>query len=88
VAASSAFADNFNEAWNFIAGFCCEAWARSHGEAVMKALLARFAKDESGATAIEYAIIAGGLSIVIVVAVGSIGTTLNSTFTTVAAAVK
>jgi pilus assembly protein Flp/PilA len=42
-----------------------------------------FARDERGATAIEYAIIAGSLSIVIVAAVANIGTTLNTTFTSV-----
>ncbi len=50
--------------------------------------LLRFLKDETGATAIEYAIIAGGLSIVIVVAVNAIGSTLSTTFTSVATAVK
>ncbi len=50
--------------------------------------LLRFLKSESGATAIEYAIIAGGISIVIVAAVQTIGTSLNTTFTSVAAALK
>ena len=50
--------------------------------------LLRFLKDETGATAIEYAIIAGGISIVMVVAVQAIGTTLNTTFTSVAAGLK
>ncbi|HKS87133.1 MAG TPA: Flp family type IVb pilin [Pseudolabrys sp.] len=40
-------------------------------------------RDESGATAIEYALIAGSLSIVILAAVSTIGTTLNVTFTTI-----
>jgi pilus assembly protein Flp/PilA len=47
-----------------------------------------FLKDEAGAPAIEYAIISGGISIVIVVAVQAIGTTLNTTFTSVAAGLK
>jgi len=47
--------------------------------------LRRFARNESGATAIEYALIAGGLSIVIVAAVSGIGTTLNNTFNSVQA---
>ena len=51
-------------------------------------LLASFAKNESGATAIEYALIAGGISIVIVAAVGAIGTTLSGTFTSVQNALK
>ncbi len=45
--------------------------------------LRRFARNESGATAIEYALIAGCISIAIVTAVTSIGTTLNGTFTSV-----
>jgi pilus assembly protein Flp/PilA len=44
--------------------------------------------DESGATSIEYALIATGLSIVIVVAVTGIGTSLNDRFTAVRNAFK
>ncbi len=50
--------------------------------------LLRFLKDETGATAIEYALIAGGISIVIVAAVASIGTALNTNFASVAAGFK
>jgi pilus assembly protein Flp/PilA len=57
------------------------------GGLVVKTLM-RFVRDEAAATAIEYAIIAGGLSIVILAAVQSIGTTLNTTFTSVETAVK
>jgi pilus assembly protein Flp/PilA len=46
----------------------------------------KFLHDESGATAIEYALIASGISIAIVAATQSIGTSLNSTFTTVSSA--
>jgi len=63
-------------------------WSVSNGTLAMKRLLALFATDNTGATAIEYAIIAGGLSIAIVVAVGSLGTQLNATFTSVSTAVK
>jgi pilus assembly protein Flp/PilA len=45
--------------------------------------LRHFARDERGATAIEYALIAGFISVVFVVAATSIGTKLNTTFTTV-----
>ena len=48
----------------------------------------KFLADQSGATAIEYAIIAGGLSIVIVVAVNGLGTTLNGTFASVNSSLK
>ena len=46
----------------------------------MTHLLARFVKDESGATAIEYGLIAAGISIVIIGAVNSIGTNLQTKF--------
>ncbi len=49
---------------------------------------ARFLRDDKGATSIEYAIIAGSLSIVIVVIVQSIGTSVNTIFTSVQAGFK
>jgi pilus assembly protein Flp/PilA len=54
----------------------------------MSKLALLFAKDESGATAIEYALIAAGISIVIVAAVNSIGTSLNSTFSSISSQLK
>jgi pilus assembly protein Flp/PilA len=47
----------------------------------MKNLFSRFLKDESGATAIEYGLIAAGISVVIIAAVRTLGTTLNGVFT-------
>ena len=46
----------------------------------MKAMLQHFLKNEAGATAIEYGLIAAGISVAIIVAVNGLGTTLNSTF--------
>jgi pilus assembly protein Flp/PilA len=54
----------------------------------MRQLLLRFLRDQSGATAIEYCLIAAGLSIVIVAAVNGIGTTLNTKFTSINASLK
>jgi pilus assembly protein Flp/PilA len=48
----------------------------------------RFLKNDSGATAIEYAIIAGTLSIAIVTAVTAVGTSVNTMFTSVQAGLK
>ena len=48
----------------------------------------RFFKDESGATAIEYGLIAAGISVAIIVAVASVGSGLNTTFTSVQTALK
>src|SRR5262249_22950132 len=47
-----------------------------------------FVKDESGATAIEYGLIAALISVVIITAVKLVGTNLTTTFNSVAAAVK
>jgi pilus assembly protein Flp/PilA len=52
----------------------------------MKNLIVRFVKNESGATAIEYGLIAAGISVVIIVAVQSVGGNLNTVFTNVATA--
>lgn len=49
----------------------------------MTSLVSRFLKDQSGATAIEYGLIAAGISVVIIVAVNSLGTKLTDTFTSV-----
>ena len=49
----------------------------------MKSLFRRFMRDQSGATAIEYGLIAAGISVVIISVVNSIGVTLNNTFTNV-----
>jgi len=46
----------------------------------MNTLLTRFAKDESGATAIEYGLIAGLISVVIISAVTTVGTSLTDVF--------
>jgi pilus assembly protein Flp/PilA len=50
----------------------------------MKTLFTRFTKDESGATAIEYGLIAALISVVIITAVTTVGTNLQTTFNTVA----
>ena len=54
----------------------------------MKEVIKRFARDESGATVIEYGLIAAGISVVIIAAVRLVGTNLNGTFTTVSNALK
>jgi pilus assembly protein Flp/PilA len=54
----------------------------------MRQLFSRFLADRSGATAIEYCLIAVGLSIVILAAVNSIGTTLDAKFTSVNSSLK
>lgn len=50
----------------------------------MTNLLARFAKNESGATAIEYGLIAALIALAIMVGAGTLGNTLNNKFKTIA----
>jgi pilus assembly protein Flp/PilA len=50
--------------------------------------ISKFLRDESGATAIEYGLIAAGISVVIIGVLKTIGTNLTATFTTVGAALK
>jgi pilus assembly protein Flp/PilA len=50
----------------------------------MKRIFARFAADESGATAIEYGLIAGLIAVVIIGAVRTLGTNIAAKFNAVA----
>jgi pilus assembly protein Flp/PilA len=54
----------------------------------MKTLVTRFVKDESGATAIEYGLIAAGISVAIIAVVNGLGTKLNTTFNSVSTQLK
>jgi len=51
-------------------------------------LILQFAKDQSGATAIEYGLIAAGIAVVIIAAVNTLGGNLNNTFTNVSTQLK
>jgi pilus assembly protein Flp/PilA len=51
-------------------------------------LIKRFLKDDSGATAIEYGLIAAGISIAIIAVVKGLGTKLNSTFSSISTQLK
>jgi len=54
----------------------------------LKRLFAEFLADQSGATAIEYGLIAAGISIVILAAVNGLGSNLNTKFTTINSSLK
>jgi len=49
----------------------------------MRTSIARFVKDESGATAIEYGLIAAGIAVAIITIVGTLGGTLSGIFTNI-----
>jgi pilus assembly protein Flp/PilA len=54
----------------------------------MKNLIARFVKDESGATAIEYGLIAAGISLASIAVVNGIGSSLNTKFSSINTSLK
>ncbi len=54
----------------------------------MTKLVVRFVKNEDGATAIEYGLIAAGISVAIIAVVQGVGSKLNTTFTSVSNALN
>lgn len=63
--------------------FCSPFWSTR-----MSNLFKRFLRDESGATAIEYGLIVALIAVVIITAVTTVGTNLNSSFTTVGTSIR
>lgn len=54
----------------------------------MKTIIRRFLADESGATAIEYGLIAAGIALAIIATVNGLGTRINSKFTSINTSLK
>jgi pilus assembly protein Flp/PilA len=54
----------------------------------MTNLISRFVRDESGATAIEYGLIAALIAVVIITALTSVGTSLSAKFTSIATTLR
>ncbi len=54
----------------------------------MSNIFSRFVRDESGATAIEYGLIAALIAVVVIGAITAVGTGLSTTFTTISSSVK
>jgi pilus assembly protein Flp/PilA len=54
----------------------------------MMSKIMQFLRNDDGATAIEYGLIAAGISVAIITVVGTVGTGLNTTFTSVSTALK
>ena len=64
-------------------------WLRERVEGcVMLKTLVAFARDESGATAIEYGLIAAGISVAIIAVINGLGTKLNTKFTSISTQLK
>ena len=66
----------------------CVAFPRSKWIKTMRETFLKFCRDESGATAIEYGLIAAGISIAIIVAVNGLGSNLNAKFTSINSSLK
>tara|TARA_R110002072_G_scaffold240220_3_gene398256 strand:+ start:853 stop:1068 length:216 start_codon:yes stop_codon:yes gene_type:complete len=64
-----------------VLGWCCTK--SKNEDLVMTKFVKHFAKNESGATAIEYGLIAAGISVAIVGIVGTLGDNILAAFTTV-----
>jgi pilus assembly protein Flp/PilA len=57
-------------------------------EVTLKKLFSKFWNDESGATAIEYGLIAAGIALAIIAVVNGLGTNLNDKFTSINTSLK
>ncbi|MET4292129.1 pilus assembly protein Flp/PilA [Bradyrhizobium sp. LB8.2] len=54
----------------------------------MKRMILKFWSDDSGATAIEYGLIAAGIALAIITVVNGLGTTMNEKFTSISTSLK
>jgi pilus assembly protein Flp/PilA len=54
----------------------------------MTELILRFLRGNSGATSIEYAIMASGIAVAVIATVNGLGTTVNASYTSVSVALK
>lgn len=66
----------------------CGLGEEGNPRAKMSQLLVRFMKDQSAATAIEYGLIAAGISVAIIAVVNGLGTQLNATFSSISTQLK
>jgi pilus assembly protein Flp/PilA len=57
-------------------------------EVELKGLFQKFVSDEQGATAIEYGLIAAGIALAIIAVVNGLGSSLNTTFTSISTSLK
>jgi pilus assembly protein Flp/PilA len=79
--------ENWTDYLMRLQGFEC-TYLPQPKELLMYKILLRFIKDESGATAIEYGLIAAGISVAIIAVVKGTGTNLKTTFGSVQTALK
>jgi len=81
----------FRMAWATKADFrgpIYRSFTRKPDTAAMRAKFRQFLTDESGATAIEYGLIAAGISVAIIAVVNDLGTKLHTTFSSISTQLK
>ena len=66
----------------------CSKAAINEGLTTMKSLILAFLKDDTGATAIEYGLIAAGIAIAIITAVNGVGSQLSANFNNISTSLK
>ena len=59
-----------------------------HKEATLKSIVKKFLSDNSGATAIEYGLIAAGIALAIIAVVNGLGSNLNNVYTSINSSLK
>jgi pilus assembly protein Flp/PilA len=67
---------------------CEQGWQRGREDTIMKKTLTNFLADESGATAIEYGLIAAGIALAIITVVNGMGSRLNAKFGSISSSLK
>jgi pilus assembly protein Flp/PilA len=78
-----------SNSFNLVAIPGCEDSSSSHHqEYSMTKLFTRFLQDQTGATAIEYGLIAAGIALAIIAVVNGLGTNLNTKFTSINTSLK
>jgi pilus assembly protein Flp/PilA len=79
-----------SNSFNVVAIPGCQGSNRSHHQELllMTKHFARFVQDETGATAIEYGLIAAGIALAIIAVVNGLGTNLNTMFTSINTSLK
>lgn len=80
--------DSFNFRFGSVVLRSREKSAEKSAEAKLKGLIKKFLSNESGATAIEYGLIAAGISLAIIAVVNGLGTSLNTQFTSISSSLK
>ena len=79
---------NLRSSWLFLAAQAIPWLSIFFSEATLKRIIVKFLSDDSGATAIEYGLIAAGISLAIIAVVNGLGSNLNGMFSSINSSLK